>query len=293
MADYAVFVLTYGRPDNVKTYNMLRESGYTGKIFLVCSSDDKRLSEYQAKYEDVIVFNKREIELEIDTADNFKNYASVLYARNACFRIAEQLGYEYFIELDDDYGSIVYTVDHNYHWTSSSMKADRVKKLDEIFDLTFEYFKSGPFATLAYSQSGDWLGGGDKPHTMFDKLGARRKAMQIFFCSVKRPFDFIGTLNDDVNAYVKHGRTGKLFMTYPYLCVQQMQTQSNAGGLTEIYKAMGTYAKSFYTVMLSPSSVRVFAMQTSNTRLHHIIKWDRTVPMIIRESHRKVDKVGA
>ena len=34
-SDFAVFILTHGRANNVKTYATLRNSGYTGKIYLI------------------------------------------------------------------------------------------------------------------------------------------------------------------------------------------------------------------------------------------------------------------
>ena len=32
MEDFAIFILTHGRPNNVITYNTLKTSGYTGDI---------------------------------------------------------------------------------------------------------------------------------------------------------------------------------------------------------------------------------------------------------------------
>ena len=57
---FAVFILTYGRPEKVKTIDSLRKGGYTGKIYLICSTDDKELERYQKLHENVIVFNKQD-----------------------------------------------------------------------------------------------------------------------------------------------------------------------------------------------------------------------------------------
>lgn len=64
-------------------------------------------------------------------------------------------------------------------------------------------------------------------------------------------------------------------------------TQTNAGGMTEIYLDAGTYVKSFYTVMMQPSSVRVSLMQSTHLRMHHSVKWRHTVPVIVDEKHRR------
>ena len=57
--------------------------------------------------------------------------------------------------------------------------------------------------------------------------------------------------------------------------------------MTELYLSSGTYVKSFYTVMYSPSSVRIELMKSRHPRLHHRIDWTKTVPVILHEKHRK------
>ena len=44
------------------------------------------------------------------------------------------------------------------------------------------------------------------------------------------------------------------------MALNQKQTQKNKGGMTDIYMSQGTYVKSFYTVMMMPSSVKVGVM---------------------------------
>ena len=65
--NYAVFILSHGRPDNVITYKTLRKQGYTGRIFIICDDEDKTLSQYKQKYgEEVIVFSKSNYEGKFD-----------------------------------------------------------------------------------------------------------------------------------------------------------------------------------------------------------------------------------
>ena len=45
--DFCAFILTHGRPDKVYTIKSLRDSGYTGKVFLVVDDKDKTLPEYK------------------------------------------------------------------------------------------------------------------------------------------------------------------------------------------------------------------------------------------------------
>jgi len=76
-------------------------------------------------------------------------------------------------------------------------------------------------------------------------------------------------------------------LTIPPISINQVQSQAQSGGVTETYKAFGTYCKAFLSVMMHPSSVKVSMMRSNNPRIHHAIDWKATVPCIIRDTHRK------
>lgn len=111
--NFAVFILTHGRPDRVVTYDTLKRLGYTGKIYIVIDDQDDKREQYIEKFGDkVIVFNKIETAKTFDQGDNFEDMRAIVYARNACFDIAYILGIKYFVELDDDYVSFDWRFDH-------------------------------------------------------------------------------------------------------------------------------------------------------------------------------------
>jgi hypothetical protein len=138
------------------------------------------------------------------------------------------------------------------------------------------------------SQGGDFVGG---PGSKVGKIGAQklfsRKAMNSFFMATERPFKFMGRINEDVNAYVTLGNLGLLFVTVPRIRLEQIQTQANQGGLTDIYLDLGTYVKSFYSVMYAPSCVKISEMGAKNRRLHHKVIWKNAVPQIVSQEHKK------
>jgi len=111
--------------------------------------------------------------------------------------------------------------------------------------------------------------------------------MNSFICSVDRPFNFIGAMNDDVNTYTVLGNRGELFFTMPLITFAQRTTQANEGGLTDMYLRFGTYLKSFTTVMYLPSCVKVSIMGDKHKRLHHKINWKYCVPKILSEEYKK------
>lgn len=283
MNNFAVFIVSHGRPNNVKTYSTLRRLGYTGKIYIIIDDLDKTAEEYKKNYGDeVIVFDKKEASTYTDAGDNFGHLRSVLYARNASFRIAESLGLTYFIKLDDDYGDFRFRFNDQCEYGLKS-----IKNLDVIFSLLVGYFHDcKKLSCLSISQGGDFIGGDENQHAK--NLHTSRKMMNLFVLSPKRRFNFMSRLNDDVSTYLYNTTIGKLFLTTFQICLEQLPTQTNPGGLTDLYLDYGTYVKSFYSVLYHPSGCKVAAMgDRGNWRLHHVVKWNNTAPKILRESVKK------
>jgi hypothetical protein len=279
--DFCAFILTHGRPNNVYTYNTLIKHGYTGPVYIVIDNEDKKADEYRQVYGDkVIMFDKKKVADSIDEGDNFNDRRAIIYARNACFDIAEQLGYTYFIELDDDYTDFRYKLDNNYLHIN---KVD-ILNLDIVFSMLLKYYTSTCAKSIAIAQGGDFLGGKDGNAAKNPQF---RKCMNTFILSVNKRFNFIGRINEDVNTYTRYGSIGNLFLTIPNLAIQQKSTQKTQGGMTDIYLNNGTYVKSFYTVMYSPSCTCIRLMISNHPRLHHSIAWNNAVPVIIREEYKK------
>ena len=111
--------------------------------------------------------------------------------------------------------------------------------------------------------------------------------MNSFFCRTDRPLHFRGSLNDDVNLYVTDGLRGKKFVTIPRVCLIHNQTQTTSGGSTELYRDLGTYVKSFYTVMYAPSCVHVYEMGVNHKNLHHQVAWKNCTPLILSEDWKR------
>ena len=282
--DFAVFILTHGRPDNVMTLSTLRKQGYTGNIFFIIDNEDKTAGKYYENFgrENVVMFDKKAYADKVDEGNNFDERRTITHARNACFDISKKLGITYFMQLDDDYTEIKFRINGDNKYPSGRFLTRTL--LDKSFDYLIDFYKKIPAKSIAMSQGGDWIGGSD---SSFTKYPLKRKAMNSFICSIERPFKFVGAMNEDVNTYTTLGSRGYLFFTIPFLSLDQMQTQSQEGGITDMYLKYGTYSKSFTTVMMMPSSVKISMMGNKNRRLHHRILWANTVPVILSESFRK------
>jgi len=278
--DFAILILTHGRPDKVLTLDAFKKHGYTGPWYIVIDNEDLAADRYYEKYGDkVVMFDKKKIAKTFDQADNFDNRKAIIYARNASFYVAKHLGLKHFMQMDDDYTDFTYT-----HGNDDQYVRHKIWNLDSVIKPMIEVFESMPCHSLAMAQGGDFIGGVD---SMMFKRKVRRKAMNSFLCSVDRPFEFVGRINEDVNVYTHKTSIGYLFMTTSRLRLEQLQTQSNKGGMTDIYKLNGTYTKSFYSVMMHPSGVTIRLMGGTHLRLHHHVDWTYTSPKILDDCWRK------
>ena len=278
--DFAVFILTHGRADNVKTVKTLEKAGYTGKYYIVIDNEDDQEDRYRELYGDkVMQFDKLEEARKTDTPDLSDNRGVIIYARNYCFDLAEKIGVKYFCELDDDYTNFEYR-----YIEGEKLKIKSVKQLDTVFELLVDFLEESGALTVAMAQGGDFIGGAQSGTF---KKGLLRKAMNSFVCSTERPFRFVGRINEDVNTYTAYGSRGKLFFTVTNVSLVQTQTQHNKGGMTGTYLDSGTYVKSFYTVIYSPSCVTVQIMGDKHKRIHHHIAWNNCVPCIMDEKYKK------
>lgn len=270
--NFAVFILTHARPDNVKTYSTLRKCGYTGKIYLIVDNEDKHIQNYQINFgiEYIKIFDKKAMADSVDEGNNFDNRKVIIHARNATFKIAKEIGIKYFVQMDDDYYYFGYRYDTG---------AKIINNLDKVFEIILNYYKSINIKSIAFSQGGDHIGG-------FSGIKLKRKCMNSFFCSIDREFQFIGSINEDVNTYTTLGSRGEIFFTFTNIQLDQKDTQSNNGGMTDEYALTGTYVKSFHSVMMQPSSVKASMMNSNNKRIHHSISWKNTTPMIIDEKFK-------
>lgn len=278
--DFAVFILSHGRANRVVTVETLRKSGYTGEIYIIIDDTDKQADEYFERYgKNVIVFCKQEEANKSDVMDADNDMRIVLYARNSCHEIAKKLGLQYFLVLDDDYKTFRFRKEVN-----GSLKTIYMRHFDLVVDAMIDFLEKSGAVTVAMSQTGDFIGGTGS--TVWRKQ-LSRKAMNSFFCKTDRPFKFLGRINEDVNTYTLLGSQGKLFFTVAETSLDQMDTQQNEHGLTDVYLKYGTYVKSFYTVMCMPSAAKVAMMGVNDRRIHHKILWDKCTPQIISERYKK------
>lgn len=154
--NFAVFILTHGRAENVITLKALEKAGYSGKTYLVIDDEDEQEGLYREKYgEQVIQFCKKEAAERTDVMTPSRKRNAVVFARNECWNIAKQLRLTHFCVLDDDYKNfgIRYLCD-------GKLKEAKICEIDSIFDALIEFLDNSGAITVCMAQGGDYIGGG-------------------------------------------------------------------------------------------------------------------------------------
>lgn len=100
------------------------------------------------------MFDKLAISKTFDTADTFEDRRTIVYARNACWDIAKERGYRYFLELDDDYTSF----SHRY-MEDGRLVSKSPRNINSIFTAMLDFLDDSGALTVAFAQGGDYIGG--------------------------------------------------------------------------------------------------------------------------------------
>lgn len=277
-----ILILSHGRADNVKTWALLdkRRSNLERKI--VVDDEDEQLDEYRKRFGDnVIVFSKSNYMAKSDTfaPRSDRPRGIVLPARNACPDIAAALGWDYFIELDDDYDNI----DTRYI-DGGKLKSRNLENVDDAFTEMAKFLEKSGTDVIALAQGGDFIGGAKSTGatTVF-----MRKMMNVYCFRTSTDIRFYGYLNEDLTASVVHGMRGDLILTYTKKEIHQTKTQEAKGGLTEEYCRNGTYAKSMCSAIAAPSCVSIRMMGDGHYRMHHNVRWRNAAVKVIRGAWKK------
>ncbi len=280
--DFVVIILCHCRPHDTTTVDTLRRFGYTGDIILLLDDEDPTLYEYYVEFPDLTieVFSKDELLLRTDIMNSNVNKSCGVYARNMCFEVAEKYGYKYLCEMDDDYTTIPYRFVEN-----DKLYRSNAVNLDKVFDAYVEFLNtSEDIEAVAFAEPGDFVGGTGSNLNVKKFL---QKCMGSWIFRTTATTRFLGLMNDDVNAYSVNGMRGKLFFTFPFIMIDTPATQSVKGGMTEVYNGVGTYTKTFYTIMLCPSFVSVDMFGDKHYRIHHKFNHKYAWPKIISGRYKK------
>ena len=248
-SDFAVLILTHGRANDQVTFHELEKRGYSGNAYLVIDDLDEQRAEYERLYGDsVIVFDKREYAKLVDTMTTDDELRSVVFARNAAYDIADDLGLSYFAMFDDDLSQFTFR-----YVKGGRLVSAPVTDFDALFESMVGFLETTGVTSLNIASSGALIGG---------LAGAYGNGMcwSISGAPVVRAGDrlrFIGVLNEDVNATLLGANSGQLVLELYSVTKGTPQRGTNDGGNHELYTENKQYVREFYSMLVHPSGMRI------------------------------------
>ena len=268
-----IYIISKGRPQ-CTTARTLQKIKYPGEWYIVCGNNDETIDEYRNNFgnEKILVFDWYEEIKHTDTLDNFgfDNIPSgACPVRNATQRIAKERGENRCWQLDDDYNSFA-------RYDPRVQKNKTIKNGAVLWNTMYNIAKFGysiGAANVGFSLS-----------TIEACPGNRKNFSKRVFNAHNMPVDgFVkwrGRLNDDVINALDVLHQARLEFQFKYLSITTTPTQTEAGGLTEYYKAVGTVRKTAYAVLIDPKVVKLV---TRFGRYHHKAEWKKIYVKIISE----------
>ncbi len=249
---YAVFILSHKRADRVETYSTLRNSGYTGEIYIVIDDEDPQCLLYQKRFENVLVFNKERWIKSTDTVTNDKKKSSPVYARNYIEQTARDMGYDAYIVMDDDIINLRFRYIENYIAKSQALKSN----LDEVLSAYMNYLISANIATLSFATVMVYAGGVHNESDMV-RLASHRYTCQIHMRNLSFPVDWISLANNDSISANNTAKIGYLWWALPFIVYDSPKMNTLPGGMKSVYDSVSEFKRAFMSTVVSPSVCRV------------------------------------
>lgn len=274
-----LYIISKGRPQ-CTTAQTLQKIKYTGKWFIVCGNNDETLPQYIEKWgkDKILVFDWYEEIKHTDVMDNFgfeTMPSGASPVRNAVFDFSRARGERRHWQMDDDFTAFRLTSLKEkknvritgklfYWWLARIAKyADDAKLANVGISLAEECYPNcaKKFAQRVYAA-----------HNMSNDPELTPK--------------WKGRFNDDTIHAITVFRTGlKKEMNLKFLCIDTRNSQQEKGGLTEMYKSLGTVRKTAYLILIAPNAAK---LTIRHGRFHHIVRWDKLVVKTLSEKWKKI-----
>lgn len=259
------------------TVNALLKCGYDGEWYIVADDLDK--TDYEGKYgrNKVLRFSKEEYADKVDTIDNFKKMTTPVYARNACFDIAESMDVDCFGMFDDD------LKDFNVRLKKeNTLVSKKITNFGQIFDLYCEYIHTTGIACGGFPSAGRIIGGVENPIV---KNGFYYNPTNAYVINTNVEQDgFIGTLwEDSMYCYLNNMRGRIVAAMMPVVITMESPGSMKEGGNLDLYSDSDDYIAENYGNIAIP----MFFRWIKNGKGHN---FSQDVPKILSDRWCKYER---
>jgi len=146
------FILSYNKPNNIPTLEMLHKYGIYDDVYIVVGLDDPSIEDYK-KLENLLVFDKKLVSDEVDSLGTYaKTLKLCTYARVFVDEYAKEHNMEYICILFDDIQSVqIRYRDGNCIRSSKEFNLSKVfTYYAELLNLNEHIYMTGPPGSSFY-----------------------------------------------------------------------------------------------------------------------------------------------
>lgn len=275
--DVAVFIITHNRAEKQLTFNCLRKAGYSGEIYLVVDNQDKELEIYKKNYKDkLLIFDKKEYAVNVDTHINKFPMNGALFARNACVDFAKKLRKKFYFVCDDDIRRLNIKDGH-----SGKMVTQKISKnVDKVIESLVRYLEDTNITAIGMPEDGAYIGGMNG----YVKDGVKFTLSKFMLYRTDDPVIYESIMWEDTAAVIRDLQIGKVEFSPMILSTNTPENGTNAGGCKEMYAKSSNYTNVFMVLMSRPDVIMIvpkkndFTMKINSKALR---------PYILNERYRK------
>lgn len=135
-SDFAYFIASYNKPENLLTYKCLQNLNIKYPIYIVVGNDDPQLDRYKELYNNLIIYNKNDI--EIDKIGRYRISSKICtYSRVAIEEYAKVHGIRYICYMFDDIKSMALRYEKD-----GKIAGISTFYLDDLMDMYIEFLNS-------------------------------------------------------------------------------------------------------------------------------------------------------
>ncbi len=279
--DFAVFITSYKKSNNIITITSLLNAGYTGDWYVIVEDNDPELEEYKKKIpkEKLLLYNKKEQSKYYDSCDNFHILNTNLNSLSVVFYFAKKLGYKYFYIAEDDFEGYYYK-----KRIKNKVLFKPLKNIDDIFEMSIDFMNcNDKINCLSFtSVQNTTIGNTD----FFSNKFFNYLNYNGWLCDVNKYINFKGTICNDTITFMNNYRQGNITYTLNYIknvhkwYYDKKDKELDGSGNDEININYFTDILIYYlyNLMGDPSSYKIF---TKNGKINQMFIYKYMIPKII------------
>jgi len=276
-----IFIPSYHRADNLKTVNYYKRIGWNmDNIHVVIDSETDDIPDYEYQAErtgfNLHIFNMQEARKRYDYVHRpSQSRRSAGQARNQFYDIAKSLGIDFFMIQDDD------TQGYQNKKLGKYLGMSSLDDVNAVFEGIKNFMLKRKIGVFGVSQTGDFFGGTNK------KL-LRNKVMNTTFVNTAYVYrGERGVQDDDTSQFVTIMNEGLFTGSIgDGLVLQQTQSATASGGLTELYNECKLLNKALVCPIQFPSAICANKQEKNGGRIHHQIRHKYLAPRLLKGTKR-------